>query len=95
LKAKIEEERKKEAEKIAVQKAKEQEEREKREKELQEKIDEIKRSLSEEELSRIHQEAESLVRAQVGEKKFGQDILVKIKENEIIRNLYLQRSRAD
>ena len=91
LKAKIEEERKKEAEKIAVQRAKEQEEREKREKELQEKIDEIRRSLSKEELARIHQEAESLVKAQVGEKKFGQDILVRVKENEIIRNLYLSK----
>jgi len=48
--------------------------------------------LSKEELSRIHQEAESLVRAQVGEKKFGQDILVRVKENEIIRNLYLKNS---
>jgi len=92
LKTKFEEERKKEAEKIALQRAREQEEREKREKELQEKIDEIKRSLSKEELSKIHQEAESLVKAQVGEKKFGQDILVRVKENEIIRNLYLKNS---
>jgi len=95
LKAKIKEKCQKEAEKITIQKIKEQEKQEMKEKEVQKKINEIKGSLSKEELSRIHQEAESLVKAQVGEKKFGRDILVRVKENEIIRNLYLQKPRAE
>lgn len=89
LKARDSEEEEKEARKIAVQKAKEQEEREKKENELQKKINEIKSSLNKEELARIHQEAENTIKAQGNDKKFGQDILVRVKENEIIRNLYL------
>ena len=88
---------------LKIQQEKERLENEKREKErkqreeesLQRKIQEIKNNLPKEELAKIHQEAEKIVKAQGNEKKFGQDILVKIKENEIIRNLYLQRSRAD
>jgi len=91
LKAKNNQEQQSEAKKIAIQRAKQQEERERRESELQKKVSEVKKNLSKEELARIHQEAESLVRGQIRNKKFGQDILVRLKENEIIRELYLSR----
>jgi len=84
---------------LKIQQEKERLENEKRERErkqreeesLRRKIQEIKNSLPKEELAKIHQEAEKIVKAQGNEKKFGQDILVRVKENEIIRNLYLQK----
>lgn len=91
LKAKNNQEQQSEAKKIAIQRAKEQEERERRESELQKKVSEVKKNLNKKELARIHQEAESIVRGQIRNKKFGQDILVRLKENEIIRELYLSR----
>ena len=88
---------------LKIQQEKERLENEKRERErkqreeesLQRKIQEIKNSLPKEELAKIHREAEKIVKAQGNEKKFGQDILVRVKENEIIRNLYLQKPRAN
>lgn len=92
LKVKNREKQEKEARKIAIQKAKEQEEQEKKDEKLQKKVNEIKSNLSQEELARIHERAEGVVKVQRNEKKFGQDILVRLKENEIIRNLYLENS---
>ena len=90
LKVKDKKKREEEAGKIALQRAKEQEERQRKENELQKKISEIKKSLSKQELARIRQEAESTVKVRGNGKKFGQDILVRLKEDEIIRNSYLE-----
>ncbi|MEA1964720.1 MAG: hypothetical protein U9O41_06300, partial [Candidatus Aerophobetes bacterium] len=73
-------------EKEKEEKQKKQEEEEK----IQRKIEQTRNTLSQEELAKIHREAESAVEAQGNDKRFGQDILMRIKENEIIRNLYFK-----
>jgi len=75
---------------ILENKKREKQKQEEEEEKLQQKIQETRNTLSKEELAKIHQQAEDIVKNQMGEKKFGQEILVRVKENEIIRNLYLK-----
>jgi len=77
---------------IVENKKREKQKQEEEEEKLQQKIQETRNNLSKEKLAEIHQQAEDIVKSQIGGKKFGQEILVKVKENEIIRNLYLENS---
>jgi len=90
LKAKDKEEQEEEAIKRAIQKAKEQAEQENKERELEKRINEIRNGLSREQLEKIHQQVKNEIKNNRGDKKFGQDILVRVKENEIIRKMYLR-----
>ena len=73
----------------------EEQKQQKEEEKLQQKIQQIRENLPKKELAKIHQEAEKAIKTQGEAKKIGQNILVRVKENEIIRNLYLQKSKAD
>jgi len=91
LKVKNEKEQEEEARKRANQEAKKQAEQEERETELQRKIDEIRNKLSREELRKIHQQAEEIINQSADKnKKFGSDTLIRLKENEIVRQKYLK-----
>jgi len=82
-----------EKEKLEKEKQEKQRKQEKEEK-LQQKIQQIRNTLSKEKLAEIHQEAENVIKNQGNNKKFGQDILIRLKENEIIRNLYLKNLKG-
>lgn len=60
--------------------------KEEQERKLQQKIKQIRSNLSQEELDKIHLEAQKEINPS---KKFGKDILVRIKEDEIIKKKYL------
>jgi len=73
------------------ERAEETKEREQQEKE-QRRIEEIKASLSSERLSELHEEARKLLEQEKPNLNFGQEILIRLKVNELIKQKYLESS---
>jgi hypothetical protein len=63
---------------------------EKRREEQGKEIDEVKASLSQEEVATLYQEASRLVENEHGQVRFGKETLIQIKVRELIRVRYLQ-----
>jgi len=66
---------------------------EKRREEQGKEIDEVKASLSQEEVATLYQEASRLVENEHGQVRFGKETLIQIKVRELIRARYLQSDR--